>query len=116
MDVCIPSFRIMKNVQGMPIEATGGNGLHSSIDEKIHKNEMDSQNEKCVSEEDVEVVVDDEDGDAIRESGMVQTALYSHTMMYSNCLLFSADYTPEQYNKLLKKIDRYLLPLMYVSY
>jgi len=44
--------------------------------------------EKNQSSSDVEVVV--VDGDIIRES----------------------DYTPEQYKKLLRKIDRYLLPLM----
>lgn len=61
----------MKTVQGIPIEATREDGLHPSIDEKVQKNEMDSENEKYVSEEDVEVVVVDEDGDMIRESGMI---------------------------------------------
>ncbi|KAL0258325.1 hypothetical protein SLS55_007501 [Diplodia seriata] len=45
-------------------------------------------------EEDVEVVVAYQDGDEIRES----------------------DYTEEQYKKLLRKIDRYLLPLMWFCY
>lgn len=48
--------------------------------------------EKNQSSSDVEVVV--VDGDIIRES----------------------DYTPEQYKKLLRKIDRYLLPLMWICY
>jgi hypothetical protein len=61
----------MKIVPGMPVEATGDDGLHPSVDEKLQK-EMDLENEKRVSEEDVKVVVVVvvEDGAMIRESGM----------------------------------------------
>ncbi|KAH7419590.1 major facilitator superfamily domain-containing protein [Cadophora sp. MPI-SDFR-AT-0126] len=61
-----------------------------SLDEKYP---IDEKHEKSSSEGDVDVVVV-EDGDEIRES----------------------DYTPEDYKKLLKKIDRYLLPLMWICY
>ncbi|KAF4310160.1 putative major facilitator superfamily transporter protein [Botryosphaeria dothidea] len=59
-----------------------------SSDEKI----MDEK--KAASADDVEVVAVEQDGDVIRES----------------------DYTDEQYKKLLRKIDRYLLPLMWFCY
>jgi len=35
-------------------------------------------------------------------------------VMCSKLLTYRQDYTSEDYKKLLKKIDRYLLPLMYV--
>ncbi|KAK0099518.1 hypothetical protein ONS96_008356 [Cadophora gregata f. sp. sojae] len=63
-----------------------------SIDEKYP---IDEKCEKSSSsDEHVDVVVVEEGGDDIKES----------------------DYTPEEYKKLLKKIDRYLLPLMWVCY
>jgi MFS transporter, ACS family, allantoate permease len=50
--------------------------------------------EKGDTTTDVQVVAIDHDGDIIKES----------------------DYTPEEYKKLLRKIDRYLLPLMWFCY
>lgn len=60
----------MKSTQGSPVGVTE-DALEASIDGKLQKNEIDSENEKCVSGEDVEVVIVDEDGDVIRESGML---------------------------------------------
>lgn len=37
------------------------------------------------------------------------------TSIIQSTNLILSDYTPEEYKKLLKKIDRYLLPLMFVS-
>ncbi|KAK5681912.1 hypothetical protein LTS10_006446 [Elasticomyces elasticus] len=53
-----------------------------------------SDDEKSVADGTVSPVSDDRDEDVIRES----------------------DYTPEEYKKLLRKIDRYLLPLMWFCY
>lgn len=83
----------MDPAHGIPIVVANQEDRDLSIDEKIH-NEKRSMNEKETSSGEVEVVDVDEDGDVIRES----------------------DYTPEQYKKLLKKIDRYLLPLMWCCY
>ncbi|TVY25264.1 putative transporter [Lachnellula hyalina] len=63
-----------------------------TYDEKLDLDLKTPIDEKNQSSSDVEVVV--VDGDIIRES----------------------DYTPEQYRKLLRKIDRYLLPLMWICY
>lgn len=77
----------MKSTQGTSIGATE-DALEASIDEKLQKNEIDSENEKGFSEEDVEVVIVDEDGDVIRESGMLwytfqlRTIWLTHRLMY----------------------------------
>lgn len=71
----------MKSTEGIPIRTTE-NALHPIIDEKPHKNEIDSENEKYVSEEDVEVVVVDDDGDVIRESGMLSHAFPGDRSVY----------------------------------
>ena len=101
----------------------------SNVDEKLANGEKDRSS--C----DVEVVAVEEDGDIIRESGMfhaVSKIGISETISTIQILNFIklscgpfqrprflclpsnllADYTPEQYKVLLKKIDRYLLPLM----
>ena len=41
-------------------------------------------------------------------------SLVTGQVMCIKLLTYSQDYTSEDYKKLLKKIDRYLLPLMYV--
>lgn len=61
---------MMDPLQGIPIVATKADELRPSIDEK-HPNEKGSINEKYTSEGGVEVVAISEDGDVIRESGIV---------------------------------------------
>ncbi|KAF2142939.1 uncharacterized protein K452DRAFT_248575 [Aplosporella prunicola CBS 121167] len=69
---------------------------HSDPPRSVAPDDVDDKNIKEKNEEvsDTEVVAVPFDGDVLRES----------------------DYTPEQYKKLLRKIDRYLLPLMWFCY
>ncbi|KAE8454107.1 hypothetical protein EG329_005030 [Mollisiaceae sp. DMI_Dod_QoI] len=84
----------MDAVQGTPIVVAREDEPQQTINEKFHVGGKVSLNEKYTSEEELEVVALGDDRDIILES----------------------DYTPEQYKKLLKKIDRYLLPLMWCCY
>lgn len=65
----------MDNGLGIPIVAGRESEFRKSIHEKVHPNEKAGFiNEVYVSEEDVEVVVVGEDGDVIREPGMITTS------------------------------------------
>lgn len=79
------------------IVAEAGTHVRASLDNSRSSDEKAVDEKKNVSaavDEDIEVVAVYQDGDEIRES----------------------DYTEEQYKKLLRKIDRYLLPLMWFCY
>ncbi|KAB2578542.1 MFS transporter [Lasiodiplodia theobromae] len=71
--------------------------VRASLDNSRSSDEKAVDEKKNITaavDEDIEVVAVYQDGDEIRES----------------------DYTEEQYKKLLRKIDRYLLPLMWFCY
>ncbi|KAK5113733.1 hypothetical protein LTR85_010750 [Meristemomyces frigidus] len=65
-----------------------------AYDKSAFKKDTSPENEKANATAEVAPVGFDKDGDIIRES----------------------DYTPEEYKKLLRKIDRFLLPLMWFCY
>lgn len=92
---------------------------HSSPPSISEKYPLDEKNEKgSSSDEGVDVVVVGED--EIRESGMCfWSGMGNYVRVIGRVVadkLNRIDYTPEEYKKLLGKIDRYLLPLMYVLF
>lgn len=77
------------------IVAQVGIDIRASLQQSRSSNEKAMDEKKAADVDDVEVIaVESADGDEISES----------------------DYTEEQYKKLLRKIDRYLLPLMWFCY
>lgn len=80
-----------------PAQIVAEADVRASLDNSRSSDEKAVDEKKNITaavDEDIEVVAVYQDGDEIRES----------------------DYTEEQYKKLLRKIDRYLLPLMWFCY
>ncbi|EKG14879.1 Major facilitator superfamily domain general substrate transporter [Macrophomina phaseolina MS6] len=74
--------------------AQADTAVRASSDKSRSSNEKATDEKKTATADDVEVVASYQDSDEIHES----------------------DYTEEEYKKLLRKIDRYLLPLMWFCY
>jgi hypothetical protein len=72
---------------------------------------IDEKNGDKLGEVEV-IALEQESGDVIKESGLLfpRNLILTRNRNADNSIIL--DYTPEEYKKLLRKIDRYLLPLM----